>query len=159
MYKIIGYSGGVYRFEEVVECVEDAGGIIINRDEFHVSRGAYFMGQEVHVVIITPGEGLDDIKTISTELKGDIEELDVDDEIKLATLSIIPVYNLLSRVGSWVDIGTLESMIICPCVDGICQEFEGVSCMENLEKILGDMCRMGLAENRTETNEYRLKKD
>ncbi len=47
------------------------------------------------------------LKLFPAELKGDIEELDVDDEIKLATLSIIPVYNLLSRVGSWVDIGTL----------------------------------------------------
>jgi hypothetical protein len=158
MYKIIGYSGGIYRFEEVVECVEDAGGIIINRDEFHVSRGAYFMGQEVHVVIVTPEDALDDIKTISAELKGDIEELNVDDEIKLATLSIIPVYNLLSQLG-WVDIGTLEDMISCPCVDGICQEFKGVSCIDNLEKILGDMCKMEIAENRTGTREYRLKRD
>jgi hypothetical protein len=159
MYKIIGYSGGVYRFDEVVECVEDAGGIVINRDEFNVSRGSYFIAQEVHVIIITPEEGLNDIKTISSELKGDIEELNIDDEIKLATISIIPVYNLLSREGSWVDIDTIESMIDCPCINGICQEFDSISCIKNLEKTLTDMCRMEIAEKRTGTNQYRLKKD
>lgn len=43
MYKILVYSGGVYRFEEVLECVEDIGGIVLKRDEFNISRGSYFI--------------------------------------------------------------------------------------------------------------------
>ncbi len=85
MYKILVYSGGVYRFDEVLECVEDIGGIVLKRDEFNISRGSYFISQEVHVIIVTPEEGLDELKQIAADLKGDIEELDVDDEIRIAS--------------------------------------------------------------------------
>lgn len=160
MYRILGYSGGIYRFEEVLESVEDLGGIVLKRDELNISRGSYFISQEVHVIIVTPEEGLDELKNIATELKGDIEELNIDDEIRIAVVSILPVYNLLSRTGTWVDVNYLEDTIECPCINGICKEFNDISCHENLEKTLGDMCRMEIAEKRTvsHVNEYRLKK-
>ena len=53
---ILGYSSGVYRFNEMVEFVEDNGGIVLTRDEFHISRGAYFISQEVHVILVIPSK-------------------------------------------------------------------------------------------------------
>ncbi len=160
MYKILGYSGGVYRFDEVLETVEDAGGIVLNRDEFHISRGDYFISQEVHVIIVIPEEGVEDIKSIAAELKGDLEELDVDRLQKKSVMSIIPVYNLLCQTTLWVDVKTLEDMIVCPCMIGVCKEFEEFSCYDKMEKTLDSMCRMEIAEYRQSNGkrEYRLKK-
>lgn len=161
MYKILVYSGGVYRFDEVIECVEDIGGIVLKKDEFNISRGSYFISQEVHVIIVTPDEGLDELKQIATDLKGDIEELNIDDEIRISVVSILPVYNLLSKAKNWVDINYLEDAIECPCINGVCKEFNDISCHENLKKTLDDMCRMEIAEKRTLSNviEYRIKEE
>ena len=60
-------------------------------------RGSYFISQEVHVIIVTPEEGLDELKKIAKDLKGDIEELDIEDEKRISVMSILPVYNLLSK--------------------------------------------------------------
>jgi methyl coenzyme M reductase subunit C-like uncharacterized protein (methanogenesis marker protein 7) len=160
MYKILGYSSGIYRFDELIEFVEDSGGIVLNRDEFHISRGSYFISQEVHVIIVIPEEALDDLKNFAKELKGDIEELEVEEEQKIAVISVIPVYDILSHVGSWVNIETLEEMVEYPSITDICQEFEGFSCTEDIEKTLDAMCRMEIAENRRSSGnrEYRVKK-
>ena len=157
MYKILGYSGGVYRFNEIIEFVEDNGGIILKRDVFEINRGAYFISQEVHVVIVIPEEDLNDLKIIVEELKGDIEYLDLGDEQKNAVISLLPVYNVLSCSGRWVDMKTLENMIQCPCLIDVCNELKGVTCIE-LEKTLDAMCRMGIAEKRItgENKEFRL---
>jgi len=159
MYKILVYSGGVYRFDEVLECVEDIGGIVLKKDELNISRGSYFISQEVHVIIVNPEEGLDELKKIAADLEGDIEELNIDDEIRIAVVSILPVYNLLSKANKWVDVKYLEDTIECPCLNGVCKEFNDISCLENLEKTLNDMCRMEIAEKRTlsNVNEYRIK--
>jgi Methyl-coenzyme M reductase operon protein C len=160
MYKILGYSSGIYRFDELIEFVEDSGGIVLNRDEFQIIRGSYFLSQEVHVIIVIPEEALDDFKNFAEELKGDIEELEVEDEQKIAVISVIPIYDVLSYVGSWVNIETLEGMIDYPGITDICEEFEGFSCTEDIEKILDAMCRMEIAENRISSGnrEYRVKK-
>jgi len=62
VYILLGYSSGVYRFNEMVEFVEDDGGIVLTRDEFHISRGSYFISQEVHVILVIPQESLNDVK-------------------------------------------------------------------------------------------------
>ena len=108
MYKILGYTGGVYRFNELVEFVEDNGGIILKRDVFEISRGAYFISQEIHVIIVIPEEVLKDLEVIVEELKGDIEYLELEDEQKTAVISLLPVYNVLSCSGTWVEVKTLE---------------------------------------------------
>ena len=157
MYKILGYSGGVYRFNEIIEFVEDNGGIILKRDVFEISRGAYFISQEVHVIIVIPEEALNDLKIIVEELKGDIEYLELEDEQKIAVISLLPVYNVLSCSGRWVDMKTLENMIQCPCLGDVCNELKGVTCIK-LEKTLNAMCRMGIAEKRIsgENKEFHL---
>jgi hypothetical protein len=159
MYKILVFNGGVYRFDEIVEFVEDSGGIIIKRDEFHISRGAYFISQEIHVIIVLPEEDLEELKIFVKDLKGDIVDLEVENEQRIAIISLVPVYNLLSRVETWVDLETLKAMVECPCLIDVCKEFEDFSCTQELEKTLESMCRMEIAENRlnSQTKEYRLK--
>ncbi len=158
MYRILGYTGGVYRFNELVEMVEDIGGIILKRDDFQISRGAYFISQEMHVIIVIPEESLKDLKNIANELKGDIEELDVDDEQKVGVISLLPVYNALSCAGNWTDIETLNDLIQCPCINGVCTELNEDSCIK-LEKTLEAMYRMEIVEKRLngEDKEYRLR--
>ncbi len=160
MYKILGYSSGVYRFDEMVEFVEDSGGIVLSRDEFHISRGAYFISQEVHVIIVIPEEALDDLKIFAKELKGDIEELEIEEEQRIAVISVIPIYDILSHLGSWVNLKTLGDMIEFPSTNEVCLEFEGFSCSEEMEKTLDAMCRMEIAEKRKSSvnKEYRVKK-
>lgn len=158
MYKILGYSSGIYRFNELVEFVEDIGGIVLKRDEFHITRGSYFISQEVHVISVIPEQVFDDLKIFAKELKGDIEELEVEKEQKIDVLSILPVYNILSYEKYWMDLQTLESKMECPCITAICKESKD-SCILNLEKTLDAMLRMGIVENRIKTGvkEYKLK--
>jgi Methyl-coenzyme M reductase operon protein C len=158
VYKILGYSSGVYRFNEMVEFVEDIGGIVLTRDEFHISRGAYFISQEVHVILVIPSEALNDLKIFAKELQGDIEDLEVDKEQKIKVLSIIPVYNLLCHQSSWMDIKKIEDTMDCPCITEVCKEFEG-TCLVDLEKTLDAMKRMEIIETKDSSGviEYRLK--
>ena len=158
MYILLGYSSGVYRFNEMVEFVEDAGGIVLTRDEFHISRGSYFISQEVHVILVIPQGVLKDVKEFSKELQGDIEYLDVEKEQKINVLSIIPVYNLLSQKGSWMDVKTMQNIIDCPCITEVCKEFEE-SCLKDVEKTLDAMNQMEIVEKRETSGniEYKLK--
>jgi hypothetical protein len=155
---LLGYSSGVYRFNEMVEFVEDIGGIVLTRDEFHISRGAYFISQEVHVILVIPQDVLDDVKIFAKELQGDIEYLEVDKEQKINVLSIIPIYNLLSHEGSWMDIKMMKDTVDCPCITEVCKEFEE-TCLVDLEKTLDAMKRMEIIETRDSSGviEYKLK--
>ena len=161
MYSVLVYNGGVYKFDELVEFVEDSGGMILRRDDFHVSRGAYFIAQEVHVVIITPEEVTPDLTRLASELKGDIEVIEVEYEDKINLVSLLPVYNILSSQGNWTSIQAIENLLECPCVDGVCQEFEKTPCLEDVKKTLEALARMDIAESRVLDNEveYRLKPD
>ncbi len=157
---LLGYSSGFYRFNEMVEFVEDAGGIVLTKDEFHISRGSYFISQEVHVILVIPQDTLKDLKIFAKELHGDIEYLKVDKEQILNVLSIIPIYNLLSHEDSWMDIKTIQSMIDCPCITEICKEFKG-TCILDLDKTLNAMKNMEIIETRdsSDIKEYKLKTD
>jgi hypothetical protein len=159
MYKIFVFNGGVYRFEELVEFVEDSGGLILRRDDFHVSRGIYFISQEVHVIIIAPEEVTEDLNLMAGELKGDLEHIEVEQDDKINLVSLLPIYNILSRIDAWIDIQTIEDMLECPCVDGVCQELQKTSCIEDLEKTLEALSRMEIAESRENDGnaEFRLK--
>lgn len=161
MYRILGFNGGVYRFDEVKELVDDMGGLIITRDEFSITRGAYFISQEIHVIMLVPEESLVDVESLVQDVKGDIEVLDVEEKYENAIISLIPVYNILSKAGKWVDIETIENMVSCPCLNGVCEQLESETCSIDLLETLDNMCRMELAEERENSNrkEYRIRKD
>ncbi|MDD3985919.1 MAG: methyl-coenzyme M reductase family protein [Methanobacterium sp.] len=159
MYKILVYKGGVYRFNEVLERVEDIGGIVLKKYGFNI-RGSYFITQEQLITIIAPGESFYELKQIANELKGDIDEINIDNDIKVAVISILPVYNILSKLGTWMDVNWLKEEIKCPCIDSIRNGFNEIFCLHNLEETLINMCKMEIAEKRTvySIDEYRLKK-
>lgn len=158
MYDILVYNGGVYRFNELVEFVEDSGGMILRRDDFHVSRGVYFIAQEVHVVIIAPADVTENLKLLAAELKGDIEVIEVEYEDKINMVSLLPIYNILSSTGEWTNLQTIEDSLECPCVDGVCEEFEKTPCLKDITKTLEAMERMEIVESRDNGKlEYRLR--
>ncbi len=159
MYQILLYNGGVYRFNEIVEHVEDMGGIILKKDKFHISRGSYFISEEIHVIIISPEQAVSEIETISKDVKGQLERLNVEDHEKKTLISILPIYNILSKTGKWTSIDAIEEMIECPCLVEVCKEFESVSCIDDKQKTLENMCLLEIAEQRikSEKKEYRLK--
>lgn len=49
MYQIMIYSGGLYKFDEFVEFIDDLGGLVLKRDKFYISRGEYFLSEEINI--------------------------------------------------------------------------------------------------------------
>ena len=158
VYMILGYSSGVYRFNEMVEFVDDAGGIVLTRDEFHISRGSYFISQEVHVLLVIPPEVLKNLKVMAKELQGDIEYLEVKKEDKINVMSILPVYNILSHEDSWMDIETMLNISGLSLRNRGLKEFEG-TCLMDIDKTLDAMKRMEIVKSRDSSGiiEYKLK--
>jgi methyl coenzyme M reductase subunit C-like uncharacterized protein (methanogenesis marker protein 7) len=50
----IVFSGGVYKYELLVEHVDDVGGLIIQEDVLHISRGTSFLADGLRVILIVP---------------------------------------------------------------------------------------------------------
>ncbi|WP_042704343.1 methyl-coenzyme M reductase family protein [Methanobrevibacter arboriphilus] len=54
MYELLLFTGGIYKFNEFKEFIDDLGGLIIEMESFKVSRGMYFLSEEVKVLILVP---------------------------------------------------------------------------------------------------------
>jgi hypothetical protein len=161
MYTIILFCGGVYRFDELVEFVEDVGGIILKEDHFQIIRGDYFLAEEIRVILILPKNEIKSLKLIAKDIKGRIEDIKIEDSQKRAMQSYIPVYNILCIIGDWVSKENFVNVIECPCSASICPELDKIICIDELEKILDDMCVLEIAEYRMYNGkkEYRIKCD
>ncbi len=61
MYEIIHFRGGLYKFDELSEYVEDVGGLVFNRDHFEIIRGTSYLSTEVHVILMIPKNELKQI--------------------------------------------------------------------------------------------------
>jgi len=46
------FRGGAYRFHELAEYLEDAGGMIIQENRLHIIRGSSFIREELHVLMM-----------------------------------------------------------------------------------------------------------
>ncbi|WP_225370597.1 methyl-coenzyme M reductase family protein [Methanobrevibacter arboriphilus] len=42
MYELLLFTGGIYKFNEFKEFIDDLGGLIIEMESFKISRGMYF---------------------------------------------------------------------------------------------------------------------
>lgn len=141
MYKILLFSGGVYRFTDVVETVEDMGGLILRKDHFQISRGSSYLSDEIQVMLIVPGKDEKIVESISNDIMGRIEELDVDKHDKQTILSYISIYNALNQASSWLEIEEIEDLIECPCLSSLCENSDDQSCVINeLEETLDKLC-------------------
>ncbi len=160
MYAIVLFCGGVYRFNELAEFIEDVGGIILREEHFHINRGDYFLAEEVRVILILPENEIESLKSVANDIKGTIENINIDNSQKRLMHSYVPIYNILCVIGDWVSKENFVNVVECPCSANICPELDEIICINELEKIMDDMCTMEIAEYRVYNGkkEYRIKK-
>ncbi|MEN6574447.1 methyl-coenzyme M reductase family protein [Methanobacterium aggregans] len=158
MYKILLFSGGAYKFKELVEFVEDIGGIVFREERLQISRGTYFLREEVRVMIALPENELENLGAVVKELKGHLQDLELEHELTAIINFYISIYNILSIEG-WSTAESIETNMKCPCCIKICSEMDFNVCAGEFRELLDGMCGMDLLEYRLlhGEREYRLK--
>lgn len=163
MYEVLHFKGGVYRFDELSEFVEDVGGLILNRDHFEIIRGDSYLSTEVHVLLMVPEEELKPLKSIISEIKGISENLEITNEQRTQLLLYLSVYDALNKNNSWTLKEHLMDLMICPCYAMLCKNSVDDECPLNdkLDELLEEMCSNGILEFKIEEDKvfYRLKKE
>lgn len=162
MYKILLFSGGVYRFKDLVEDVEDVGGLVLRKDQFEISRGSSYLSDEIQVMLIVPEKDKELVESLCSEIKGQVEKPDIDDTDKIFILSYIPIYNALSQSRSWRTIEEIEESIECPCLALLCENSKDENCViDELEETINKLCQQGMVERRNLKGEiqYRMHHD
>jgi methyl coenzyme M reductase subunit C-like uncharacterized protein (methanogenesis marker protein 7) len=118
MYRILHFSGGVHKFDILAEHVDDVGGLIFQENHLHISRGNYFLSEEIQVIFMVPPNELASIQDLAREIKGEIQEIEVEEPLKSNLHHIMDVHNILCKSGEWVNL------------ENILKSFE--SCQEDL---------------------------
>lgn len=159
MYRVLHFRGGMYRFDEVSEFVDDVGGLILSRDHFEITRGESYLSTEVHVLLMVPEHDLKPLKLLITEIKGMFEDIDLKDRQKANLLLYLLVLDALNRNNSWTDKKHLLDIIKCPCFVMLCKGNE-CTLNEKIDEIIEEMNRNGIIESKTEHGKilYRLRK-
>lgn len=159
MYRILLFSGGAYKFNELVEFVEDVGGVAFQEERLQISRGNYFLREEIRVMIAIPENELETLKVRVKELKGHLQDLELEKELMDIVNSYIFIYNLLSMPGGWTKIESIETTFKCPCCIELCSQMDFDHCAGELGQLMDEMCEMDLLEYRISQGEreYRLK--
>ncbi len=160
MYEIILFSGGVYKYDELTEAVEDLGGLILRKDNFHISRGESYLSEEIEVMLIIPEEDKPTIESISKDIKGTIDKLNLEQSERNNILTYLSIYNVLSQTNSWMTIKEIEDLIQCICPAQLCHESENISCvLDELDESINKLCSQKLIESRKNNNkiEFHLK--
>lgn len=159
MYRILVFNGGVYKFNELVEFVEDVGGVLFREKRLQISRGNYFLREEIRVMIAIPEDELETLKARVKDLKGHLKDLELEKELLNIVNSYIFIYNLLSMPEGWKNLESIETTFKCPCCIEICSEMDFDLCAGELGQLLDEMCEMELLEYRISQGEreYKLK--
>lgn len=163
MYKILHFRGGMYKFDELVEYVEDVGGMVLSRDCFEITRGDSYLSTEVHVLLVVPEKEVRSTKSIINEIKGMADEIKVTDEQKKLLSSYLSIYDALNRTEVWTEKGRLRDVIACPCFALLCNRIGDEQCQldDKLEQVLAEMCANDIIEHKISAgkSEYRLKRE
>ncbi len=163
MYEVFFFRGGVYKFNELVEYIEDVGGMVLNKDCFEIIRGDSYLAKEVHVLLVVPENETENTKSLIDEIKGMVDEVKVTDEQKKVLLSYLSIYDSLNRTDVWTEKGRLRDIITCPCYALLCNQTGDEECQLDvrLKQILAEMCENDIIEHKTSNgkSEYRLKKE
>jgi len=163
MYQIMHFRGGIYKFDELVELVEDTGGMVLDKDCFEIIRGDSYLSQEVHVLLVVPENELNNIKSLISEIKGMVDDIESSEDQYTLFLSYISIYDALSRIGGWADKDLLKETIKCPCYSELCTHLEEEKCQleEILEELLSQMSSIEVIERKESDGmpQYRLKKE
>lgn len=163
MYEIFFFRGGVYKFDELVEYIEDVGGMVLSKDCFEIIRGDSYLSTEVHVLLIVPEKEVKSTKSLIEEIKGITDEVEVNEEQKRLLSSYLSIYDALNRTDVWTEKGRLKDLITCPCYALLCTQIEDEECQldAELEQILAEMCANDVIEHKIAKGKfhYRLKKE
>lgn len=95
MYKLLLFSGGIYKFSEFEEFIEDIGGFIVKIDSFKISRGMYFLAEEIKVLLVAPSVEIEELMIFAKNIKGSIEKIDVEDIEKEKIILLFEIYKNL----------------------------------------------------------------
>ncbi len=163
MYEIFFFRGGVYKFDELVEYIEDVGGMVLSKDCFEIIRGDSYLAKEVHVLLVVPEEEVESTKSLINEIKGMVDEVKITEEQKKLLLSYLSIYDALNRTEVWTEKERLKDIITCPCYALLCNQVGDDECQLDieLEQILVEMCANDVIEHKISNgkSEYRLKRE
>ena len=160
MYQVLLFNGGIYKFIQLQEYLDDVGGILIREDRLQISRGSSFLSEQIRVTLIVPSKEVESIKLLANEIKGEIEILKIDQSLEHELLSIINIYNVLSLANDWVKSEEIKLLMECPCISNICREDEKCT-FNKIDEILSKMCTLKILETRQklEKQEFRILKE
>lgn len=163
MYEVFFFRGGVYKFDELVEYIEDVGGMVLSQDCFEIIRGDSYLATEVHVLLVVPEEEVESTKSLINEIKGMVDEVEVTEKQKKLLLSYLSIYDALNRSEVWTEKRRLKDILICPCYALLCNQAGDDECQldAELEHILVEMCGNDVIERKISDgkSEYRLKRE
>ncbi len=111
MYEILLFSGGLYKFELLVEHVDDIGGLIIQEDRLHISRGSSFITEEIRVMLIIPPNEVSSVKSLADDIKGEIEELKLEESLKNNIINSFKIHDIICKHNDWLNKESLIKLI------------------------------------------------
>lgn len=111
MYKILLFSGGLYKYDLLVEHVDDVGGLIIQKDNLQISRDTSFLREEIKVTLIIPSNEISSVRSLAKEIKGEIEELKLEEAIHEKLINSLKVYNILCKSNSGLNRESIEKFM------------------------------------------------
>lgn len=133
MFKIKVFNGGVYRYDELVELVEDLGGFILPKSRFHRVRGSSLLSEQIQVTLILPEEDLKIIEDFSKEIKGEISHPVMDDNTEYSLISIQSINSVLNN-SKWMNEKEIGDAIKCPCDTMICEDNSSACVIDSLKE-------------------------
>ena len=77
MYRILHFSGGVHKFDLLAEHVDDVGGLLFQENHLHISRGNYFLSEEIQVILVVPPTEVSSVQGVPQEDEGRNSETEV----------------------------------------------------------------------------------
>ena len=111
MYKILLFSGGVYKYDLLVEHVDDVGGLIIQEDSLQISRDTSFLGEEIRVILIIPSNEVSSVEPLVEDIKGEIEELKLEKTIHENLINSLKIYDILCKSNSGLNMESIEKLM------------------------------------------------
>lgn len=108
MYKILHFSGGVYKFDLLAEHVDDVGGLLIQESYLQKSRGSYFLSEEIQVIFIVPHNEVSSIELLASEIKGEIQEMEMEEPLKSNLINSMNIYNIICKAGDWITTDSIK---------------------------------------------------
>ncbi|EKQ52931.1 MAG: methyl coenzyme M reductase subunit C-related protein [Methanobacterium sp. Maddingley MBC34] len=157
MYKILHFSGGVYKFDLLSEHVEDVGGLLFQENRLQISRGASFLSEEVQVIFMVPPNEVSSVKELASELKGEIQVVELDEPLKSNLINSLAIYNILCRAEDWVNHDVISESDEYIPEYGFVESGDNHN-LNNLEECLDLMLSLELIEKRENEGktEYRI---